>query len=72
MTVEENVKSGGFGEHVAAYMEACHPEVQGIAVWLSGTVLYRMADVDSLRCQDRTVSSRDSAVQIEEYEDCRT
>ena len=28
VTVEENVKSGGFGEHVAAYMEACHPEVR--------------------------------------------
>ena len=26
--VEENVKSGGFGEHVSAYMEACHPEVR--------------------------------------------
>ena len=28
VTVEENVKNGGFGEHVAAYMEACHPEVR--------------------------------------------
>ena len=28
VTVEENVKSGGFGEHVSAYMEACHPEVR--------------------------------------------
>ena len=26
VTVEENVKSGGFGEHVAAYMEAWYPE----------------------------------------------
>ena len=35
VTVEENVKSGGFGEHVAAYMEACHPEtrVLPIAIW---------------------------------------
>ncbi len=30
-----NVKNGGFGEHVAAYMEACHPEVRvlPIAIW---------------------------------------
>ena len=28
VTVEENVRNGGFGEHVAAYMEACHPEVR--------------------------------------------
>lgn len=35
VTVEENVKNGGFGEHVAAYMEACHPEVRvlPIAIW---------------------------------------
>ena len=35
VTVEENVKNGGFGEHVAAYMEACHPEcrVLPIAIW---------------------------------------
>lgn len=35
VTVEENVKNGGYGEHVAAYMEACHPEVRvlPIAIW---------------------------------------
>ena len=35
VTVEENVKSGGFGEHVSAYMEACHPEVRVLpmAIW---------------------------------------
>ena len=35
VTVEENVRNGGFGEHVAAYMEACHPEVRvlPIAIW---------------------------------------
>ena len=35
VTVEENVKSGGYGEHVAAYMEACHPEsrVLTASVW---------------------------------------
>lgn len=35
VTVEENVKNGGFGEHVAAYLEACHPDVHAlsIAIW---------------------------------------
>ena len=35
VTVEENVKNGGFGEHVTAYMEACHPQVRvlPIAIW---------------------------------------
>ena len=35
VTVEENVKNGGFGEHAAAYMEACHPKarVLPIAIW---------------------------------------
>ena len=32
VTVEENVKNGGFGEHVASYMEACHPGVQVLPV----------------------------------------
>lgn len=35
VTVEENVKNGGYGEHVSAYVEACHPEVRvlPIAIW---------------------------------------
>lgn len=35
VTVEENVKNGGYGEHVSAYMEACHPKarVLPIAIW---------------------------------------
>ena len=35
VTVEENVKNGGFGEHVSAYMQACHPEIQvmNLAIW---------------------------------------
>ena len=32
VTVEENVKNGGFGEHVTAYMEACHPEVRVLPI----------------------------------------
>lgn len=35
VTVEENVKNGGFGEHVSAYMEACQPDVRvmNLAIW---------------------------------------
>lgn len=35
VTIEENVKNGGYGEHVSVYMEACHPEtrVLPIAIW---------------------------------------
>ena len=48
--VEENVKSGGYGEHVSAYMEACHPE----AHVLSATVWDRFVpqgNVESLRAK---------------------
>ena len=50
VTVEENVKSGGFGEHVAAYMEACHPEtrVLPIAIW---NRFVDHGEVDSLRAK---------------------
>ena len=50
VTVEENVKSGGYGEHVSAYMEACHPE----AHVLSATVWDRFVpqgNVKSLRAK---------------------
>ena len=50
VTVEENVKSGGYGEHVSAYMEACHPETHV----LSATVWDRFVpqgNVDSLRAK---------------------
>ena len=35
VTVEENVKSGGYGEHISAYMESCHPGIRvlPIAIW---------------------------------------
>ena len=50
VTVEENVKSGGFGEHVAAYMAACHPEkrVLPIAIW---NRFVEHGEVDSLRAK---------------------
>ena len=50
VTVEENVKSGGYGEHVSAYMEACHPE----AHVLSATVwdhFVPQGNVESLRAK---------------------
>lgn len=50
VTVEENVKSGGFGEHVCAYMEACHPQcrVLPIAIW---DRFVAHGGVDSLRAK---------------------
>ncbi|MDY3087149.1 MAG: 1-deoxy-D-xylulose-5-phosphate synthase [Blautia sp.] len=50
VTVEENVKSGGFGEHVCAYMEACHPgcRVIPIAIW---DRFVPHGSIDSLRCK---------------------
>lgn len=48
VTVEENVKNGGYGEHVAAYMEACHPETRVLtaAIW---DRFVPQGNVDSLR-----------------------
>ena len=48
VTVEENVKSGGYGEHVSAYMEACHPEIRVLsaAVW---DRFVPLGNVESLR-----------------------
>lgn len=50
VTVEENVKNGGFGEHVCAYMEACHPDAQvlPIAVW---DRFVQQGNIDSLRAK---------------------
>lgn len=50
VTVEENVKNGGFGEHVASYMEACHPNarVLSIAIW---NRFVEHGEVDSLRAK---------------------
>lgn len=50
ITVEENVKNGGFGEHVCAYMEACHPgcRVAPIAIW---DRFVPHGSVDSLRAK---------------------
>ncbi len=67
VTVEENVKNGGFGEHVAAYMEACHPtsRVLNIAIW---DRFVEHGGVDSLRAKIG-LSAPDILRAIEEYED---
>lgn len=50
VTVEENVKNGGFGEHVSAYMEACQPEVSvmNLAIW---DRFVEQGKIDSLRAK---------------------
>ena len=67
VTVEENVKNGGFGEHVAAYMEACHPEVRvlPIAIW---NRFVEHGEIKSLRARIG-LSAPDILCAIEEYEE---
>lgn len=67
VTVEENVKNGGFGEHVAAYMEACYPEarVLPIAIW---NRFVEHGDIESLRAKIG-LSAPDILCAIEEYEE---
>lgn len=50
VTIEENVKNGGFGEHVSAYIEACHPGVHVInhAIW---DRFIEQGNVNSLRAK---------------------
>ena len=66
VTVEENVKNGGFGEHVAAYMEACHPEcrVLPIAIW---NRFIGHGETESLRAEVG-LSAPEILGAIEEYE----
>ena len=67
VTVEENVKNGGFGEHVAAYMEACHPDVRvlPIAIW---NRFVEHGEIASLRAKIG-LSAPDILDAIEEYEE---
>ena len=66
VTVEENVKNGGFGEHVAAYMEACHSEcrVLPIAIW---NRFIGHGETESLRAEVG-LSAPEILGAIEEYE----
>ena len=50
VTVEENVKSGGYGEHVSSYMEACHPQVQVINLAV-GDQFVEQGSIKSLRAK---------------------
>lgn len=65
VTVEENVKNGGYGEHVAAYMEACHKEcrVLPVAIW---DRFVEHGGVDSLRAKIG-LSAPSICQAIEEY-----
>ncbi|MDO4274436.1 MAG: 1-deoxy-D-xylulose-5-phosphate synthase [Eubacteriales bacterium] len=67
VTVEENVKNGGYGEHVAAYMEACHRNcrVLPVAIW---DRFVEHGSVDSLRAKIG-LSAPEIQRAIEEYED---
>ena len=67
VTVEENVKSGGFGEHVSAYMEACHPEVRvlPLAIW---NRFIQHGEIASLRAKIG-LSAPEILNAIEEYEE---
>ena len=67
VTVEENVKSGGFVEHVSAYMEACHPEVRvlPIAIW---NRFVEHGEIASLRAKIG-LSAPDILDAIEDYEE---
>ena len=64
---EENVRNGGFGEHVVAYMEACHPEVRvlPIAIW---NRFVEHGEIASLRAKIG-LSAPDILDAIEEYEE---
>ena len=67
VTVEENVKSGGYGEHVSAYMEACHPEVRvlPLAIW---NRFIQHGEIASLRAKIG-LSAPEILNAIEEYEE---
>lgn len=67
VTVEENVKNGGFGEHVAAYLEACHPDVRTlpVAIW---DRFIEHGSVSGLRSKIG-LTAANIARAIEEYED---
>ena len=67
VTVEENVKSGGYGEHVSAYMEACHPEVRvlPLAIW---NRFVQHGEIASLRAKIG-LSAPEILNAIEEYEE---
>lgn len=68
MTVEENVKNGGFGEHVAAYMEACHPEDTCASAGQTMNRFVQHGEIASLRAKIG-LSAPEILNAIEEYEE---
>lgn len=65
VTVEENVKSGGYGEHVASYMEVCQADVQVLPIAIEDHFVEH-GSVESLR--EKTGISAGRILQtIEEY-----
>lgn len=50
VTVEENVKNGGYGEHVCAYMEENHPSVRVLIISV-GDYFVEHGSVDGLRAK---------------------
>ena len=67
VTVEENVKNGGFGEHVCAYMSEHHPEVRILNLAV-GDYFVEHGSVDSLRAKIG-LSAEEILHEIEEYEE---
>lgn len=67
VTIEENVKNGGFGEHVSAYLQACHPDVKSInlAIW---DRFIEQGSVSSLRAKVG-LTAADIVRAVEEHED---
>lgn len=67
VTVEENVKNGGFGEHVCAYMSEHHPEVRILNLAV-GDYFVEHGSVDSLRAKIG-LSAEEILHEIEKYEE---
>ena len=67
VTIEENVKNGGFGEHVSAYLQACHPDVKSVnlAIW---DRFIEQGSVSSLRAKVG-LTAADIVRAVEEHED---
>lgn len=65
VTVEENVKTGGFGEHVSSYMHICHPDIHVLNMAI-GDHFITHGKVESLR-EKIGLSAAGILQAIEEY-----
>ena len=50
VTMEENITSGGFGEHVQAYMDSCHRDIRTIGISIQG-MFVRAGSPDQLAAE---------------------